>query len=256
LSGNPRSGNAAKHYAEYDVHPHPVFIVERLCGDELVTDVLRAALENPVTHPVLAPALSFAAGLATSFGPCIAPRFVAIAGLAANARGAARWLRVAAFVVGLCTSYVLLGSIAGALGMLAAYSSYVYGALGLGLVVAGVGTLVRMPHSPACAAAPHRPSVSQGATFATGFALSAVSSPCCGPIAAALAGTSLASGNAAFGGAMLAAFAFGHAVPLVAVACGSMRVGAFLAARSATPALSTVGGALMVALGTYYGLLA
>ncbi|MEO6835920.1 MAG: cytochrome c biogenesis protein CcdA [Candidatus Tumulicola sp.] len=205
-----------------------------------------------------APAVAFGAGLASSFGPCIAPRFVAVASLTTGESGLKRWTRIGSFVLGLCAGYVLLGTLAGATGYVSAYSGYVYALLGAGLIASGLVSIVRTPRANACAVhafggskAPH------GAIFVAGLGFVAVGSPCCGPIAAALAGAGVAGGGSVTrSAALLAAFALGHATPLVAAAFGSMRIANGFRARVPGGALSTVGGALMMALGGYYALLA
>lgn len=203
-------------------------------------------------HAAWAPLLAFAAGITSSFGPCIAPRFVVVASLTAGTSGWTRWARLGAFIAGLCTSFALLGTIAGALGYIASYSSYVYGALAIALVAGGIGAIVS-PHRCRAAHPSSKPIAS--APFVVGLTFTAVGSPCCGPIAAALGGLSTAGGNVTFGALLLGAFALGHALPLVVLAAGAVPIVTYLRARALDSAFATVSGALMIALGGYYAVL-
>lgn len=218
-------------------------------------DVVRSAIESAAANRPWAAAMSFAAGLATSFGPCIAPRFVAVTGMTANASPVRRWSLIAAFVVGLCASYVVLGSIAGALGFMAAYSSYAYAFVAVALVWGGVRTIVKTAASTSCGSTHNHP-LPQSASFLSGFVMAGVASPCCGPVSAAIAGMSVASGSATFGAVLLGSYALGHSVPILAVALGAARLEKVFQSPPATTAIATVSGALMMALGGYYGLLA
>jgi cytochrome c-type biogenesis protein len=220
-----------------------------------VNDVVGFTIDLAARRAGLASLASFAAGIATSFGPCVAPRFVAVASLSSQARGAARWLRIAAFVAGLCASFVLLGTIAGSLGLLARYATWVYAVLAIATVAAGIRAIVMRPE-PCAARESTGAKASNGAAFLAGAGLSAVASPCCGPVAAALAATATAGGSPSFAAMTLGAFALGHAVPVVAIACGASSLARRAHAHLPAWAVATVSGALMVALGGYYGLLA
>jgi cytochrome c-type biogenesis protein len=217
-------------------------------------DFARAAIDASATRSFWAPGFAFVAGITSSFGPCIAPRFIAVAGVATRTNGLARCWRISAFAAGLCMAYVAIGTIAGALGYVAQYSEYIYVALALTLTGGGIATLARPVGS--CSEKESAPAAAPGAAFLSGLAFASVASPCCGPIAAVLGGLSVASGGLALGATTLAAFALGHALPLVAFAGASVPVTRFFHAHSLTAALPVVGGALMIALGAYYAVLA
>lgn len=220
-------------------------------------DAVGSALAGAASHSPLAPALALVAGVASSFGPCVAPRLVAIAGLTAGLTGVKRWLRVGAFVAGLCAGYVGLGVITGALSYAAEYATYLYAGLALGLTIWGLVQLLRPPHGVACAATGISSArLSLGASFLAGSGFAIVASPCCGPIAVAIAGMTVASGSVAYGALLLASFALGHAVPLFGTAAGAARLRALLGTRRLEDATATVTGALTLALGGYYALLA
>lgn len=173
-------------------------------------------------------------------------------GLTANVGDGQRRVRVVAFVAGLCLCYVLVGSIAGALARLSSYSTQLYAALSAALVLVGIATLVR--HSNRCSGESYRSHAQRGLLFLLGLGFGSIVSPCCGPIAIALAGIGLAAGSVVGGALSLAAFAIGHSLPLLTLLCGGRRADRVL--REAEPALATIGGALMIALGAYYAVLA
>jgi cytochrome c biogenesis protein CcdA len=227
-------------------------------------DPLSIALESPASHSASAFGLLFIAGASTSVGPCIAPRYIAVAAIAGTARRPG--VAIFTFAAGLIGAYVALGFAAGFLGGLWSWSGPIDLALSAGLIAGGTIALVRAkPHDHSDAhgghacAAPRRADDgaprSLGAIFLLGALSAFVLSPCCTPIVAVIAGASTATGKPLEGALLLAAFACGHALPLAFAG----RAGALLARlvpRAATQAPAIVGAVLMLALGAYYGLLA
>jgi cytochrome c biogenesis protein CcdA len=136
------------------------------------------------------------AGTVTSFGPCVAPRYVAIAALLGERR---RTLTIAAFVAGMVTAYTALGFGAGLLAQVAGHASSLYVVLAAVLAAGGLITLCREPscdhahHSFRACTQPHRVS----AVFSLGAASALVVSPCCTPILAAVVGMSVDANPAA-----------------------------------------------------------
>jgi cytochrome c biogenesis protein CcdA len=190
------------------------------------------------------------AGAATSFGPCVAPRYVAVAALLGK-RG--HTLTVATFVGGLLVAYSALGFGAGLLDLVTGHASMFYLALAGVLVVAGIRTLLQTPHC-AHARASAQPGRLSG-VFSLGAASAFVISPCCTPIVAAVLGMAALDGNPLSRAALLAAFALGHAAPLFAAGSLGTLLEKPLRAWNASPAPAVVSGTLMLALGGYYGLL-
>ena len=189
------------------------------------------------------------AGLMTSLGPCVAPRYIAIAALLGERR---RTRTVAAFVAGMLTAYAALGFGAGLLFGLAGHASALYAVLAAALALGGIATLLRGPACTHTTAPPRRAS----AAFSLGAASALVVSPCCTPVVAAVAGMTVAGANQFGRAALLGAFALGHAAPLFAAgSLGSLAARTF-AHWNASPAPAVVSGSLMLALGAYYGLLA
>jgi len=223
-----------------------------------VIDAVSAGLHAVATRSPLAYPLVFAAGAVTSIGPCAAPRYVALAALVNASRRPSRI--VAAFVAGLVGAYVVLGVAAGALGALWSASRVVYAALAVVLAVAGVATLLRgdgasheheSAHTHAAGAR-----ASLGGTFLLGASSAFVVSPCCTPIVAGIAGLTTASGHTGVGVALMAAFACGHALPVVSAGALGTRVSRGLRRVALTHASAIVSGTLMLALAAYYGVLA
>lgn len=193
------------------------------------------------------------AGAVTSLGPCVAPRYVAVAALLSERQ---RTLTIAAFVAGIVTVYAALGFGAGLLGQISGHAPTLYVVLAVALGAGGMITLCRRPacdhahHTIRENSRPHRVS----AVFSLGAASALIVSPCCTPILAAVVGMTV-DASPATKAELLAAFALGHAAPLFAVgALGSLCTRTFRA-WNASPAPAVVSGALMLALSAYYGLL-
>ena len=223
-----------------------------------MTDPLSLGLRAATSDPAWATALLFAAGAASGVGPCLAPRYVAVAALAGGARRPI--LAAAPFAAGVVVAYVTLGTALGAIAMLTASSTITYAVLAVTLSAAGIAVLVRAPHH--CAR--RRETAGAGGAFLLGVGSSLVVSPCCTPVIGAVAGLTLLGGRAFEGTLLLAGFAAGHVTP-VFVAAFAARWTRAIAARCATPwaarfaaarASSVIGGTLLVALGIFYGALA
>ena len=192
-----------------------------------------------------------AAGLATSVGPCVAPRYIAVAALLGERR---RTLTIAAFVAGLTTAYATLGFAAGLLAQVTGHTSALDAALAAALAAGGLATLLRRSqctHAPQ----PRTPQRLSG-IFCLGAASALVVSPCCTPVVAALIGLEGGAADPLARAALLTAFALGHAAPLVAAGSLGALCARPLRAWTASPAPAVVSGTLMLALGAYYGLLA
>jgi len=197
-------------------------------------------------------ATAFTAGLATSVGPCVAPRYLALAALAAGTTGRARWLRIGCFVCGLLVCYALLAATASFIAQVIARSHVVYLMLAVGFFGFGIHALVVRR---ACLhASPIRPS-NAGALLG-GSALGLVLSPCCSPVIAILASVGASSGSFAASLTGALAFAAGHVAPIVTIGCGFGLVERLAPIRALRNAGGTVSGGLALALAAYYGLLA
>ncbi|HEY0393369.1 MAG TPA: cytochrome c biogenesis protein CcdA [Candidatus Elarobacter sp.] len=226
-------------------------------------DVVDAALRAAGARSAAAVPLLFAAGAATSIGPCAAPRYVAVAALAHAARKP--WTVIAAFACGLVAGYVALGLAIGTLGLGAGSlavvqdrSPAVYALLAALLALAGIMTLLRagaFAKSHSCGPAPRR-GATCGGVFLLGASSVLVVSPCCTPILAGLAGLTMTTERAGGSATLLAAFACGHALPVVLIGAAGMRVAGVLRSVAASQASAIVAGGLMLALAAFYGTLA
>ena len=222
-------------------------------------DVLGDGLHAVATRSAIAYPMIFAAGAVTGVGPCAAPRFVAVAALAAAARR--RWAVVVAFGTGVACAYVALGLAAGTLGTLWSASRTIYLALALALAVSAFATLLRRPRDTHATCEGSRIgttpiSASAGGVFLLGASSAFVVAPCCTPVLAALAGLTVASGRVAEGSALLAAFGCGHALPVLLTGAIGAKLTVALRPVSASGAPAVVAGGLMLALAAYYGVLA
>jgi cytochrome c-type biogenesis protein len=198
------------------------------------------------------PIVTFA-GVLTSVGPCVAPRYVAVAALLGDER---RAQTIGTFVAGMLAAYVALGFGTGILGQLAGHASTLYAVLAVVLACSGIATLFRSPrcdhlHDAGRRSQPRRLS----AVFSMGAASAFVISPCCTPVVAAVIGMTAFDANPLSRAALLGAFAVGHAAPLFAVGSLGAVCGRTFRSWSASPAPAVVSGTLMLALGVYYGLL-
>jgi cytochrome c-type biogenesis protein len=215
--------------------------------DPIASTIAAAARQSP-----WAPAFAFGAGVAASVGPCVAPRFVAVAALAGSP-GVARWKAVAAFAAGLCASYVAIGLAAGFAGRIAAISAHVYALLALVLLGFGLNALLREPKT----CAHDGPKVhSLGGACLLGMSFAFVTSPCCTPAIVVLGSLAANGPSPALGAALIGAYAAGHALPLVAAGLGRQWMGKRLDTPPLRSAMQTIAGALMLALAGYYGALA
>ena len=221
--------------------------------DAVSAGLQAVAMRSPLAYPLV-----FAAGAVTSIGPCAAPRYVALAALANATRRPARI--VTAFVAGIVGAYIVLGVAAGTLGALWSASRLAYAALAVVLAVAGGVTLLRAGNASHVHEddAGHNAGTqaSLGGTFLLGASSAFVVSPCCTPIVAGIAGLTTASGHTGEGVALLAAFACGHALPVVSAGALGARIARAMRRVTASHAPAVVAGTLMLALAAYYGVLA
>ncbi len=227
-------------------------------------DPLAAGLAAVRSGSPASAAAVFAAGLCTSVGPCVAPRYLALATLASTYRNPT--VPTLAFVAGMLGAFMTLGFGAGAVGALWISAGSVYALLATALVLGGCYSLVRADppaaSSARCCAAPlQRPAGriaqrSLGGIFLFGAASALIVSPCCTPVVTAIAATSAAIGKPVVGVALLTSFTIGHALPLLVGGSFTARLRRIEKLRIHGQAAPIVSGVLMLALGAYYGMLA
>lgn len=211
---------------------------------------LRAVAEgSPGAFP-----LCLAAGIVSSAGPCAAPRLLAITGLAGT--GDVRRSRIEPIVTyacGMIAVYALFGASASLFVRSIDLSIPLYGAIAAVLIVCGVLTLWNgrnaHDHAPA---AKHSP----GGTFMLGASSAFVFSPCCTPLMAAIVTFGASSGRPAYAAAALAVFGLGHALPALLLGSFAARIARNVHALGHAQPLAIVTGALFLAMGGYYAVLA
>jgi cytochrome c-type biogenesis protein len=214
-------------------------------------DPVTQGLAAVSTRSPYAPALVFAAGAVTSIGPCVAPRFIAVAGLAAGKSRRDTAILVAAFIGGLTTAYAAFGAASSLLGRAAQFSTYTYAALAIVLAAGGCVTLWR--EERVCAhTKPSGCNAGAGGALLLGASFALVLSPCCTPVVLGILAYTSAVGSVAYGSALLACYALGHALPIVAVASGMRGVTGMLRRNSVRQAAAVVSGTLMLALAAFY----
>jgi cytochrome c biogenesis protein CcdA len=194
---------------------------------------------------------SFVTGLASSLGPCAAPRYLIVS---ASLSGGASWQAVVAFAGGTIAGYVAYALGGGALVLLPIGSHALYAAVAVALVAAGGATL-RADVADRCSLFVAR-GRSAGAMFLLGASCAMVLSPCCTPVAVALGMQAAASRNAAIALGALVAFGIGHSTPLVGLTIAGLRIPSLPARISLREEAAIVSAALLLAVGILYGVLA
>jgi cytochrome c biogenesis protein CcdA len=216
-------------------------------------DPMHAALVASAFHRASAPASALLAGAATSFGPCAAPRYIALASIVNGVSAVERFARVAAFVTGLCGASTALAFGVHALWRLGAASSWIYAGVALGFAGYGVRALLVPQHN--CSHSAMSTSSLSGA-FLLGSSFALVLSPCCAPMLAALGALSATSGSTWSTLDVVAAFVAGHALPVVIVGSLAGYAGAIERRFPLEEPVRVTSGALMLAMSAYYGVLA
>jgi len=194
--------------------------------------------------------LVFAMGIASSIGPCVAPRFMALAACVTGNKRVTQ--TVTAFVGGLIVAYVVFGFAISLISNLQFLASSIYVIVAVALVAGGLYTLWHARGPDACdhPAAPTFLTWWRTALFGASFAF--VVSPCCTPFVIAILVLTARLGSPAMGLFLLAVFALGHSVPLVAYGIAGGRVNTLLSRFRLDQAAAIASGTLMLALGAYY----
>jgi cytochrome c-type biogenesis protein len=213
-----------------------------------------AAVASAVAHGSPAAIGSiFLAGVVSSIGPCVAPRYLAITGFAS---GSGRPTRVAAaFVGGLIGAYMVIGYTAGWLGSMRGLASIVDAGMACTLAVTGAIMIWRAETDAHAHCSPTAHDVPLGAPLLLGAASALVVSPCCTPMLAAIVATASELGRPLAGAAILACFAAGHAVPLFLAGSPLKLIARLRPSGIAAQVPAIVGGALLLCLGAFYGAL-
>lgn len=220
-----------------------------------MNDIVGQLLQATSARSLEAPALAFVVGVIASAGPCLAPRFVALSNLTAGANARHRGLLMSAFVIGIVSSYLAIAWSVSLFVQLTHTSSWIYLGLAGILMWLGLREVLATHNCLQHTAVRVHPS-SFGAAWFMGASGGLIVSPCCTPFAAAVAGIAEMNGARVFGLLVTASFAVGHALPVVLTTTSMNR---FIQSKSYAkrrPEIGVLTGAVMIALGCYFGLVA
>jgi cytochrome c biogenesis protein CcdA len=218
-----------------------------------MTDPVHAALVASAFGRVSAPASALLAGAAGSFGPCAAPRYIALAAIVNGVSVAQRFARIAAFVTGLCCASTALAFGAHLLWKLVSVSAWIYAGLAIAFAASGVHALLVRRH--ACVRQAASASSFSG-VFLLGSSFALVLSPCCAPMLAALGALSATAGSTSLTLLVVGAFVLGHALPVVMVGSLAGFADGIERRFPLDEPVRVTSGALMLAMSAYYAVLA
>ena len=194
---------------------------------------------------------TFTLGLLSGFGPCAAPRYALLALQVGSGPTVAT---LVVFAAGCLGGYLVIG-FAGAGSVLAGPGSHIaYAVMATAMLVCGIRTLIADPIESCRNHAMTKAHATWTSAFLSGVGSSLVVSPCCTPVVFAV-GIQAAQHEPMLALSTLAAFGAGHVLPLLVAAFASRSC---LRGRWRLPeeATATVSGALLVAIGGLYGILA
>jgi cytochrome c-type biogenesis protein len=216
-------------------------------------DLYRESIAAISGRSVYAPPLVFAVGVASSIGPCVAPRFLALAACVTGSKNPTR--TVLSFITGLVLAYILFGLTISLISNLQYLAPSIYGIVAASLLIAGIYTLVHARPAEVCEHTDHPVGSNlltwwRTALFGASFAF--VVSPCCTPIVIAILVWTAHTGSPVYGMSLLAVFALGHSTPLVAYGIAGGRFNALISRFRLDQAAAICSGTLMLALGAYY----
>ena len=214
-------------------------------------------------RPLLAFPALFAAGLLTSFTPCIYPMIPITAGLLGGAGASgrparSRYLTIALYVAGLALVYAILGLLAGLTGSLfGAISANKWALLIMAnlLLVAGLAMLDVFPiraTSGLLAWASRFTAERPWGAFMMGATSGLVAAPCGAPAFAAVLTFVAATGSAVLGFAYLLTFSVGMTAVLVLVGLSAGALAALPRGGSWMLWLKRAGGAILLVMAEYY----
>jgi thiol:disulfide interchange protein DsbD len=226
--------------------------------------VIAAGLETALREqPLLALAVLFGAGLATSFTPCVYPMIPITAGIlggvGSTRRSRGRTLALTlVYVLGLALVYSLLGLLAGLSGTLfgtVSSSPWALFIMGNLLLVFGLALLdVFTVNAPArlMAWSGRLAADSTPGVFALGATSGLVAAPCGAPAFAAVLTFVSTTGSALLGFLYLFVFSIGLSALLVAVGLFSGTLAALPRAGQWTLWIKRTGGVLLLLMAEYY----
>jgi len=219
-------------------------------------DPLAQGLAAVDARSAYAAPLAFASGLVSSIGPCMAPRFLAIAGLAGGKPRAKGFTLVFSFISGIVLVYAAFGAASSLFREAARYSAWTYGVVALALAVGGTLALWRDDECGCRRPAGFFAGAGAGAAFLLGASFALVVSPCCAPLVVGILAYTSASGDVLYSSFILACFALGHVLPILAAAFGVNGATAIFQRYTVRAGATVVSASLMLGLAGYYAVLA
>lgn len=217
-------------------------------------DPLAQGLAAANARSAYAAPLAFASGVVSSIGPCMAPRFLAVAGLAAGKPRVKAFALVLSFITGLVLVYAAFGAISALFRDAARFSTWTYGLVAAALAVSGIITLWR---DDDCGCRPeYFAAAGPSAAFLLGASFALVVSPCCAPLVVGILAYTSSSGDALYSCLVLACFALGHALPILAAAFGVHGAANVFQRYAIRAGATVVSASLMLGLAGYYAVLA
>lgn len=196
---------------------------------------------------------AFTAGIATCAGPCVAPRFAAVAGLTAGKTRAQAVKLCACFAAGLLLGYASFAAAAWIFRAALQLSHVLYAGLACGF---GIAALLRLFSRQCTHESFVRPITGAGAAMLLGCGLALVVSPCCAPVIVAVVAYAAADGNASHAAMLLACYAAGHALPLLALAGAAQKFAAAFTLLATARATALVTSGVLLGVAGYYAVLA
>jgi cytochrome c biogenesis protein CcdA len=201
----------------------------------------------------IAPFVALQAGALAGLGPCGLSRVFLLRALLRRLPDKERRTHVLAFGGGLLAGYLACGALFVAAATVIATSPAAYGAAALVCIVGGAHAAWQAGETHVSECQPQKPGASAGATFAAAAASTLVGSPCCGPLSAALAGGAFSALSPRDSHVLIAAYAIGHAGPVLGVIVAGDRLGGLLRIVPQRVGRAITGGVLF-GLGGYYAI--
>ena len=225
---------------------------------------LGQVLEASGTGPFLAIAVVFAAGVVTSFTPCVYPVIPItvsyLGGAAAGNRRRAIWLSLT-YVGGLAVVYASLGVVAARLGKTFGQytrSPWVFGPIAVLLIVFGLVMLDVIPiRVPGFVTNLQTKGARRGGylgALAMGIASAFITAPCAAPVLGTVLLAVATSGNPVWGSFLLLVFALGLSVLLLALGISSGMLTSLPKPGPWMVWIKRVFGVGMILIGGYYAL--
>ena len=208
----------------------------------------------------LAVAIAAGAGLAAAFGPSTYPLFPAVLGyevaLAPDRRPAI--VRALTIVGGMIAVDAVLGGLAGAVGL--AVARWLAANLALSyLIVASIMAVVGLRflralrfRVPAGEVREARPNAPWYESLGIGMAFGVAACPACTPLLLAVLLGAIATKSVAFGALLMAVFAIGRGLPIVALALSANAFRRLRAGVRFSGWFDRIGGVLMLASAAYF----